>query len=83
MNRYPTPRFRLTFAIAAVAMSVLTFALAVGLPTSLAPAPAETSLAAYRSAPTPAAGVFIVPEQIVVIGIRDTNIAGRPVKPRG
>ncbi len=77
MNRYPPSRISPFVGFAAVAMSALTFILAVGVPSSLAPTyPDATTLA--KSAP---ADVILPP--IEVVATRDTAVANRHSKPRG
>ena len=80
MNRYQPRRFHPFVAFAAAAMTALTFILAVGVPSSLAPAGADTALAA--AAKMRAIDVAIILAPIDVIGMRDTTVAGRQNKPR-
>ena len=80
MNRYQPRRFHPFVAFAAMAMSALTFILAVGVPSSLAPAGSESALAA--GAKTRAIDVAIILSPIDVIGMRDTTVAGQQHKPR-
>jgi hypothetical protein len=82
MNRYPPARINPFVGIAAVAMSVLTFTLAVGVPSSIAPTDgAATVLTSARSAPD-TVEIVILPA-IEVIAVRDTTVADRQSKPRG
>jgi len=80
MNHYPARRFHPFVALAAAAMTVFTFILAVGVPSSLAPAGSDAALAA--GAKTRAVDVAIILAPIDVIGMRDTTVAGHPNKPR-
>ena len=77
-----TPRFNPFVGIAAVAMTALTFILAVGVPSSLAPA-GPTIRRLRAAAKTRAIEVAIILAPIDVIGMRDTTVAGRQNKPRG
>lgn len=82
MNRYPPARLNPFVGVAAIAMSVLTFVLAVGVPSSIAPAHRDAmTLAATKSAPSPVE-IAILPA-IDVIAVRDTTVANHPGKPRG
>jgi hypothetical protein len=82
MNRYPPARINPFVGIAAVAMSALTFTLAVGFPSSIAPTrPDATTLA--KSAPAPATVEIAILPPIEVIAVRDTTVANRQSKPRG
>ena len=82
MNRYPPARINPFAGIAAVAMSALTFTLAVGVPSRIAPTHGgATVLTAARSAPD-TVEVVILPA-IEVIAVRDTTVAERQSKPRG
>ncbi|MEO8675705.1 MAG: hypothetical protein ABI569_09000 [Casimicrobiaceae bacterium] len=84
MNRYQPNRFNPMMGIAAVAMTALTFVLAVGVPSGLAAAgPDATSLAASLPVGTAATEVAIIPSRIEVIGSRDTTVADRQQGPRG
>jgi Mg2+/Co2+ transporter CorB len=80
MNRYPPARINPFVGVAAVAMSVLTFTLAVGVPSSIAPThPDATTLT--KSAPVTVEIAILPP--IEVIAVRDTTVANRQSKPRG
>jgi len=74
MNRYPkTPR--VAFGFAAIALSALTFGIAVVAPsTSNASRPDVATLAATAAA-TGATQVAIVPGRIDVVGVRPATVA--------
>jgi hypothetical protein len=80
MNRYPPSRINPLVGIAAVAMSALTFILAVGVPSSIAPTQTDATTLA-KSAPA-TVEITILP-RIEVIATRDTTVANRQSKPRG
>jgi hypothetical protein len=82
MIRYEPPRYHVVFGIAAVAMMALTFALAVGIPAEIAPSAPDTMAQAAKGLSTAVTGVVIIPA-IEVVGERETNVAGRLIKPRG
>jgi len=80
MNRYPSRRFHPFVALSAAAMTALTFILAVGVPSSLAPAGSDAALAAGAKTRVTEVAVILAP--IDVIGMRDTAVAGQQNKPR-
>jgi len=80
MNSYPPARINPLAGVAAIAMSALTFALAVGVPSSIAPTRTDATLAAARSAPM--TGEIAILPPIEVIAVRDTTVANRQSKPR-
>jgi hypothetical protein len=79
MNRYTAPTPRPAFALAAVAMTALTFALFVVAPAKLHPgsgnAPASIAL---KSAAPDATQVLISPARIDVVGERGEKTAFEP-----
>jgi len=79
MNRYPSSRINPLVGIAAVAMTALTFVVAVGAPSSMAPAPGVTA----RTKAAPASVEIAILPAIEVIGMREASIANHPSKPRG
>mgnify|MGYP001214700697 CR=1 FL=1 len=84
MNPYQPARFNPMMGIAAVAMTALTFVLAVGVPSGLAPAgPDSTALAASKAVDKAAIEVAIIPSHIEVVGTRDTTMADRQHGRRG
>ena len=83
MYRNRTPRFHPFFAILAIAMTALTLVLAVGVPASLSPPGPDARLAATQRLTTGGTEVAIIPARIEVVGVRDSNVAGRQNKPRG
>jgi hypothetical protein len=84
MNRYQPPRSPWTFGVASVALMALTFALAIGVPTSLIPAVPDTrTIAASHRMATGATTVAVIPARIEVVGVKDTKVADRHSKPRG
>lgn len=80
MNRYPPSRINPLVGIAAVAMTALTFVVAVGAPSSMAPA-SPGATASTKAAPA-SVEIAILPA-IEVIGMRDATIANHQSKPRG
>jgi hypothetical protein len=83
MNRYEPRRFHPFVGIAAAAMTALTFALSVGVPSSLAPTGRDVALAANAKARARGAiEVAIILPRIDVVGLRDTTVAERQQKPR-
>jgi hypothetical protein len=83
MNRYQPLEFRTAFGAAALALTVLTMALAVGVPARMATVgyPLPRTGAHVASAATE---VTLAP--IEVVGVRETDIAASPVRthnPRG
>ena len=80
MNRYPPSRINPLVGIAAIAMTALTFVVAVGVPSSMAPANPGMTISAKA---TPASVEIAILPAIEVIGMRDATIANRQSKPRG
>lgn len=81
MNRYETSMPRMSFGLAAIALSVVTLALTVMLPASLSPARnASTSLAAAKAGAPAAIEVAIIPARIVVTGECEQNMAYEPAR---
>ena len=81
MNRYETPMSRVSFGLAAIALSVVTFAMTVMLPASLESARGDnTPLAAAKPAAPAAIEVSIVPARIVVTGECEQNMAYEPAR---
>ena len=80
MNRYPHARINPLVGVAAIAMSALTFALAVGVPSSIAPTHPGATLTAAKSAPV--TGEIAILPPIEVIAVRDATVANRQNKPR-
>ena len=79
MNRYATPMPRMSFGLAAIALSAATFALTVMLPASLNSGRGDSaSLAAANSAAPAAIEVSIIPARIVVTGECEQNMAYEP-----
>lgn len=84
MSRYQPNAFHPVLGIAAVAMTALTFVLAVGVPSRVAMAGADdTARAASTQVPRGFVEVAIIPARIDVVGIRDTTVADRQAKRRG
>ena len=76
MNRYEAPMPRVSFGLAAIALSVVTFAMTVMLPASLESARGGNApLAAAKPA---AIEVSIIPARIVVTGECEQNMAYEP-----
>ena len=80
MNRYQPSNHRPLIGIAAVAMSALTIAMAVVVPSGLAPAGREATTRVASKRAAPATEVAISPARIEVIGLRGTNVADSPVR---
>lgn len=81
MNRYPQARVNPLVGVAAIAMSALTFVLAVGVPSSIAPTHPGASVMAAK--PAPASVEIAILPAIEVIAVRDATVANRQSKPRG
>ena len=78
MNRYTTPMPRMSFGLAAIALSALTLGLTILLPASLNSGHGDNaSLTASSTAPT-AIEVSIIPARIVVTGECEQNVAYEP-----
>jgi len=78
MKSYEMPMPRMSLGLAAIALSAVTFALTVMLPTSLYSELNESaSLAAKRAAPT-AIEVSIVPARVVVTAPCEKSMAYEP-----
>ena len=78
MNRYETPMPRMSFALAAIALSVVTLGLTVMLPASLNSGHGgNVPLAAAKPA---AIEVSIIPARIVVTGECEQNMAYEPAR---
>jgi len=75
MNRYEAPMQRVSFGLAAIALSVVTFAMTVMLPASLESTRGNAPLAAAKPA---AIEVSIIPARIVVTGECEQNMAYEP-----
>ena len=81
MNRYETPLPRMSFGLAAIALSVVTFAMTVMLPARLESARGDNAAAAAAKPATPAAiEVSIIPARIVVTGECEQNMAYEPAR---
>jgi hypothetical protein len=81
MSRYETSMPRMSFGLAAIALSVVTLGLTVMLPASLNSGHGDTaSLAAAKSAAPTAVEVSIVPARIVVTGECEQNMAYEPAR---
>jgi hypothetical protein len=77
--RYPTPRARAAFGVAAVVMSAMTIALFVVVPATLASASHDaTAHAAAKSYPATPIEVAISPARIDVVGERTEQTAFKP-----
>lgn len=77
MKRYKPMPFRPSFGVAALALSALTMALAVGVPARLSNA--DSTIVAFRDA----TWVTIDPAHIDAVGVRETDIALSPARPAG
>jgi hypothetical protein len=78
MNRYETPMPRMSFGLAAIALSVVTLGLTVMLPASLNSGHGGNApLAAAKPA---AIKVSIIPARIVVTGECEQNMAYEPAR---
>jgi len=78
MNRYETPMPRMSFGLAAIALSVVTLGLTVMLPASLNSGHGGNApLAAAKPA---AIEVSIIPARIVVTGECEQNMAYEPAR---
>ena len=77
MKRYETPMSRMSFGLAAVALSAATFGLTVMLPTSLYSEHDRAALAAKRAAPIE---VSIIPARIDVTGECEKSMAYEPAR---
>jgi len=83
MNRYAPNRINPFVGIAAIAMTAVTFVVAVAVPPRLAPTGSEaTAFAAWKPAATRTVEVTVLPA-IEVIGIRDATLAERHHKRPG
>jgi hypothetical protein len=80
MNRFPPSRINPLVGIAAVAMTALTFVVAVGVPSSIAPTSAGATINAKAA---PASIEIAILPAIEVIGMRDASVANGQGKPRG
>ena len=77
MNRYETSMPRMSFGLAAIALTAVTFALTVVLPTSLSAGRSDSaSLAAAK--PAAPIEVSIIPGRIDVSGDCEENMAYEP-----
>jgi hypothetical protein len=72
MSRYESNTPRAAFALAAIAMTALTFGLAVSVPASVDHANLATAARKASRAPTE---VAIIPSRIEVIGVREQSVA--------
>ena len=77
MKRYQPMSFRPSFGVAALALSALTMALAVGVPARLSNA--DSTMAAARDA----TWVTIDPAHVDAVGVRETDVALSPARPAG
>ncbi len=81
MNRYETPMPRMSFGLAAIALSVVTLGLTVMLPASLNSGHGGNApLAAAKPAAPAPIEVSIVPARIVVTGECEQNMAYEPAR---
>jgi hypothetical protein len=81
MSRYETSMPRTSFGLAAIAMTVATFALTVMLPAHLySERINEASAALAKSAPPKAVEVAIIPSRIDVTGQCEQAMAYEPVR---
>ena len=84
MNRYQPNAFHPVLGIAAVAMTALTFVLAIGVPSRVAaPLVDGAAQAAATRVPAGFVEVAIIPARIDVVGVRDTTVADHQSKQRG
>jgi hypothetical protein len=82
MNRYQPLEFRTAFGAAALALTTLTMALAVGVPARMATV-GYTPLTGAHAA---SAATDVTFEPIDVVGVRETDVAASPARthnPRG
>ncbi len=79
MNRYETPMPRMSFGLAAIALSVVTLGLTVMLPASLELGARRQRAAGCGEAPA-AIEVSIIPARIVVTGECEQNMAYEPAR---
>jgi hypothetical protein len=81
MNRYETPMPRMSFGLAAIALSVVTLGLTVMLPASLNSGRGDSAaLAAAKPAAPAAIEVSIIPARIVVTADCEQNMAYEPAR---
>ena len=81
MNRYETPMPRVSFGLAAIALSVVTLGLTVMLPASLNSGhDRNAALAGAKPAVPAAIEVSIIPAKIVVTGDCEQNMAYEPAR---
>jgi len=79
MNRYPAPTLRPAFALAAVAMTTMTFALLVVAPAKMHPGSGNAAASiALKAAVPDATQVLISPARIEVVGEREEKTAFEP-----
>ena len=79
MNRYETPMPRMSFGLAAIALSVVTLGLTVMLPASLNSGRGDNAAVSAANSATPAAiEVSIIPARIDVTGECEQNMAYEP-----
>jgi hypothetical protein len=82
MNRYQPLEFRTAFGAAALALTALTMALAVGVPARMA----TVGYAPLTGAHAASAATDVTFEPIEVVGVRETDVAASPARthnPRG
>lgn len=81
MNRYETSMPRMSFGLAAIALSVVTLGLTVMLPASLTSGRDDNpSLAASKATTPTAIEVSIIPARIVVTGECEQSMAYEPAR---
>ena len=81
MNRYETPTPRMSFGLAAIALSVVTLGLTVMLPASLNSGHGgNAQLAAAKRAEPAVIEVSIIPSRIVVTSECEQNMAYEPAR---
>lgn len=73
MKRYLPPSHRPAFAVAALAMTVLTIALSVAVPAALSPAARTLPAGAARAAAP--IDVLISPARLDIVAVREANVA--------
>ena len=80
MNRYATPMPRMSFGLAAIALSVVTLGLTVMLPASLNSGRGDSASVATDSVAPTAIEVSIIPARISVTGECEQNMAFEPAR---